>query len=69
MQRHLWPLYGSNSISKLGSVSLILFLFLGSAIGGENVVKTVGKELIPPTILIDNIYYSFLIVVLPLSAI
>ena len=62
--------YGSNSISKLGSVSLIfIFVFLGSAIGGENVVKTVGKELIPPTILIDNIYYSFLIVVLPLSAI
>ena len=51
--------YGSNSISKLGSVSLIfIFVFLGSAIGGENVVKT-GKELIPPTILIDNILFFF----------
>ena len=62
--------YGSNSISKLGSVSLIfIFVFLGSTIGGENVVRTVGKELIPNTILIDNILYSFLIVVLPLAAI
>ena len=39
--------YGSNSLSKLASVSLIIvFVFLGAAFGGEKVVHTVGKEIV-----------------------
>tara|TARA_B100000029_G_scaffold351252_1_gene343730 strand:- start:13392 stop:14366 length:975 start_codon:yes stop_codon:yes gene_type:complete len=39
--------YGSNSLSKLASVSLIfVFVFLGAAFGGEKVVHTVGKEIV-----------------------
>ena len=39
--------YGSNTISKLASVSLIfIFVLLGAAFGGEKVVNTVGKEIV-----------------------
>ena len=62
--------YGSNSISKFASVSLIfIFVFLGSVYGGEKVIQTVGSEILTVDLASLNINFTLLILVVPVLAI
>ncbi|HIC76995.1 MAG TPA: hypothetical protein EYO89_03915, partial [Candidatus Dadabacteria bacterium] len=53
--------YGSNTLSKIKSVSLIfIFVFLGAAFAGEKVIQTVGKEIVNTNLGIVDIKFTFL---------
>jgi len=62
--------YGSNTLSKIGSVSFIfVFVFLGATFGGEKVIQTVGKEIISINLAEVDIKFTFLILILPILSI
>lgn len=62
--------YGSNTLSKIKSVSLIfIFVFLGAAFAGEKVIQTVGKEIVNTNLGIVDIKFTFLILLLPILSI
>jgi len=62
--------YGSNTLSKLGSVLFIfIFVFLGAAFWGENVVETVGKDIVSVDLAEQSVVFTFLILILPIVAI
>ena len=62
--------YGSNTISKLASVSLIfIFVFLGAAFGGEKVVNTVGKEIVSVDLSAHKLGIKFIFLILALPVV
>jgi len=63
-------IFGAKIMSKIGTVSLaFIFVFLGASLFGEQVVETVGKELLNTDFLSLNSYFIYLILIIPIIAI
>ena len=62
--------FGAKIMSKLGTVSLaFIFVFLGASLFGEDVVATVGRELLSIEFIKLNYYFIYLILIVPILSI
>ena len=62
--------FGAKIMSKLGTVSLaFIFVFLGASLFGEDVVATVGRELLSIEFIKLNYYFIYLILIIPILSI
>ena len=62
--------YGSKMLTKLGALSLaFIFVFFGGSLAGEEVVTTVGKELLSIDYINLNSYLIYLILIVPITSI
>tara|TARA_Y100001936_G_scaffold185854_1_gene183623 strand:+ start:10408 stop:11388 length:981 start_codon:yes stop_codon:yes gene_type:complete len=62
--------YGSKMLTKLGALSLaFVFVFLGGSIAGENVVTTVGKELLKIDFISLHSFLIYLVLLVPIISI